>query len=812
MLRTFLKIVGASILIILLAVGTAVQFLPRLAWSWVADKAHEFGVTLHRPTISWQWLGGLRFSLRLQELEADFVVDRAMDKPMDKAVNKTVDAVKGHLRLPSAQVTVDLTGYRDKNLVIVDELVLRDLEGQVQLELKSEKSEGRKSSEPFTVPRLDAFAMDLPAPPVQLQLSRLEFTTKNLQMAVKMTHVAASPPTLRSPDQTLQADASWESLQLRAKGSALSQSLASEAQLQIKNFNMEANTTTTNFAISKADLTIAAQGKSRPPTGAKIPTDWTGQADIKWQRWQAKVKSDQRNPVEWTGGTGSVGAQLLSPGPRLKVELHDLQGGPSGGGDETSRRLRHLRNATGVELRHPVTLVAEIRPVVEGSDLKLHLELQAPELAQARGEIKTARNLSRWQDELRGDLNFDLKGELLGLLSADWPANLTGRIRGTLRFQKEGSLVKNIAAQISAPWLSAQIAGQGDPEKKDADFSGFLVLRLPKAGVRLQGKKISGEVRWPLKVLLRGQERLFVETQLELREFSFEDPSLAVIGANGSVLISQSWAVRHGVWELSPSISWNPFNRIVVDSMADLDKDQKSLVIAKLKIGQREFGPLRLIASFRQNLLSVPSWTLQCQQGQLQGLLLADLHLDRPRAGFALRAVDLNLAKILPPDFLRGRKIQPDLTSFNLTVDLDVMNDLALGSFDWLQMTPGQVYNVLDLLDPLAEKPAFNQARTLLSSAYPTRVQTDLRGHVADFVIATNLINIPPIENVSIAPYLAKFHEDLYASKLMKKLLQVKESVHESVQRNATHYPTHHSTRHPHHNGRDRLRAEGLCG
>lgn len=715
-MRRILLGFGIAVAILLILVVLLVKtWGTSYAWSVASGKARDFGIELTREDLSWNWNGGLGFTLRLRGVGVRTLKPGALS-----------------FDLKVANVDVSAAFLRAENLAVVEELTVTGITGRIAFapEVAADPKSDSVEDTPARVPDLRTLEMEIPKPPLDVELRALKVDARDLEVDAGKLGFAKLAAFAANGALTWKKDAF---------------ALRSATMLDARDVKSESAAVVTVGAV-KADVKL---------DGAFVA--------IVGEKLKIALKPDAK--VEFASLAGKT-AQGLAPRARqLLIEARLTDGGP------------FLKiNGAGVEgipgVPGAVGLSAEIAPkIADGGDVRIDLDADAPGLLRAKGWLQIPRELARAAASVKGDLTFEARGNLFTIFVPEWPSSLASSITGNLKIERSSAETATVIARVSSAWLRLALNARArveGTEVRDADADGSLQVSLPRAGVKWKHLRVGGGLRIPLKLLFRDGERFYVESDMEFRALSFRQPGLAFEGVDGAVFISQSWAARKASWRMAPVHAWNPFSRVDLASSETLDPDQKTLSIARISYGDKTVGPLRMSASFRQNQLFVPSWSLACPQGRFQGVLLMDVRPDQPRMGLSFNAIEVDLAGVLPAAMTGGRKIANDPTSFVLNVDWDVARAQAFGNFDWLRMTPGQVHAALDIFDPLGEKPAFNMTRSMLATAYPTRVRMTMKGSVADTQISTNLVEIPPITNVAISPYLVKYREILFDIPLVK--------------------------------------------
>lgn len=518
-----------------------------------------------------------------------------------------------------------------------------------------------------------------------------------------------------------------------------------------------------NFKISKLDWEAAGAGRPRGQ-----PNQAGHALDLGLSSISAKWK---------IGGEGAWTERSLKPS---QLELHlDV--------DDFGARIEKSHSMAAKKMKGTAKLVEGV-PELDWKFTDLKSSVQPNKIFSGELKLQPRKNLSNrdWELKLDGQLEnlLQLSGSLdLADAWAGIPKNFSGKVHLKIakaffdlflpkipaalklpiqvdgNFSVKNEEVSRFLLKLESKWLQGQLTGKLNASTKNFDVKGQVGLYLPPSGLQIYGHKLAGQAVVPITLVYRARERIFLESKIIFNDFSYAAADFALESIRGELQTYQAWRVQQGRWTLAPLQSWNPFLQVDPASASALDEDQSGLVVSKLRIFDKRLGPLFLSGSLRQNHFTIPNWRLQLPKGEFQGALYFDFQPQQPRVGFLLESRSSDLSQILSARFLGARPFQSDPTSFKLATDWDINEALIFGTFDWYQMSPGQVHNVLDFMDPQGENNTFNMTRNLLNQAYPTRVHGELKGSLAHFFVDTNLLKIPPIRDVPLKAYLIKMKE-----------------------------------------------------
>lgn len=722
-----LRRLGYGLLIVFVLLGAASVggyfWAKSQLWSKIQKIAREHGAELEQPVLQIGWRGGLRFHVLMTGLKGQLKV------PLP---------VTGTFVLPLFEVEGELS--EDYQTVTFYDLKIQDLSGNFTM-----LSDG-KSAEPvpepkdeIEIPKLEMPTIDRPELPLAIDLQRFEITTAQILFLLK------------SPDSEISADMAG----YRIDGSAALAKDLTNFNLAIESKEIKASQKAPGQvadAVVKS-MKFAFASKSQREAPLKIAP--TGQGKIIWSKW-----SFQKTPLK-----------EANP-PTAPLEVADQGGEMNFKADGDQFELTATgRKLTATPLKKPTDWKVDVAPLSQTqSERRYRLAASVPGLFDLDSQIEIPATFNPDHPEAqvtgRVSVHSDVSLLFLDKNPSPWKSQLGGPF--DVRISRGGDL--SLKTQLTGDGVTLALQTELNPRTQEVQASGFVSLNFMDKDFSYAGIKPSGTMSAPFKLLLRQKQKFFFESELRLRAFSVSTPDLKIESLQGSLPVKQAWAYQDGRWQLSPRLSANAFGRADFDSFEPLETRLNQLRIARIEFQKKFYGPVILDLKFEQNLLRSGSWTAVVGEGQIEGALQADLSLDNPRMGLLMRAFDVKLEDLLPPTILEAQQKSERGLSFRLGMDWDLGKATAVGRLDWSDINATQVLQLLDVMDPQFENATFNQARMVLAQAYPTRVQVELRGPVADVRISTNVMNLPEVRNVAISPYLVKANEALYSSEVYRRL------------------------------------------
>lgn len=712
---------GLGLLIFLAVLGVAGAgayfWIKTRLWTEIQAQARAYGAELQKPGLAIRWAGGLRFTLRLTDLTGE------LKEPLP---------ITGRFTLPLLEVDAELTDERRR--AVVHHLLLQGLSGSFHRAAPPAEPPAPATDEGLEIPKIEVPEFERPELPLAVELRDARIATGELSF--RQT----------GEDGALEARLSGLQLQLTAAADAARTEFTGEltlAPLTVRQTSAAAN--------AEADLqSLRLQFASQSPTERPLLIQPKADAAVAWSRLAYTKRPADGAPLE----IADQGGELRARADGAHVDVRG-QG----------------RNLRATMLKKPTDWSFELQPVAQTERERAYrLTAAVPGLLDLRLNLKVPASFDPARPELKADGQISAHSDLSLLVLDENPSPWKSKIDGkfTARLARAGDLA--LQTQLRGDGLSLDLQAELNPRTQEAQASGFVSLDFKGRNFRYAGLHPRGRVSAPFKLLLRQRRKFFVDSELRLQAFSLASPDLQVEAVRGALPVKQAWAFRDGRWELSPRLSPNAFGRADFDSFEPLETRLNQLQIDKVTYQKRVYGPVALDLRFEQNLLRSGSWSAQVGDGAIEGALQADLSLDNPRLGLLMRAFDVKLEELLPASMFRSALRSERGLSFRLGMDWDLGKATAVGRLDWSNIDSAQVLQVLDFLDPQFENATFNQARMVLAQAYPTRVQVEMRGPVADIRIGTNLVNLPEVRNVAISPYLVKANEALYSSELYRNL------------------------------------------
>lgn len=725
-----LKKLGIALLtlvIVLLAAGTGAYYWAKShLWLEIQTRARAQGADLEKPELSLRWKGGARIGVTLKDLRG------RLHEPLP---------LEGSFVVP--RLEFDAEWLRGPNLVIVESLRVEGVTGDFTMESANEEPAAPEENpgDAFQIPKLEVPGLDRPELPVAVELRELKITTGEVRFAQK------------TPSRQLIATTQGITLDLQGRFDETATRFEGQASVGATAVNWRSqdpagSVQTAHLKLKSLRLPFASENPADQPL--RIQPRFEIQAAWETLSFQKNSRAKDAATLEIQDQGGQLTARAEGQSFQLEGQGRGLRASALKkttdwnfavtpvAQTENERRYRMVVIVPGLlDFKTLATLPVNFNPerpqLRAAGDLKVHTDLSL---------LVLERNPSPWRSEVAGKFDVELKpaGDVL------------------------------LRTQMTGTGMTLRLQSDLNPRTQEVQASGFVSIHFQNPDFHVAGLHPRGRVAAPFKILLRQQRKFYLESELRLSAFSIRSPDLRIDGMDGTLPVRQAWAFREGQWQLSPKLSPNAFGRADFDSFEPLESRVNELRIRQLNFGDRTYGPISLEMKFEQNLLRSGSWSARVGEGEIEGALQADLNLENPRVGLLMRAFDVKLEELLPSSMFRSAQKSERGLAFRLGMDWDLGKATAVGRLDWTNINSTQVMQILDFLDPQFENKTFNQARMILAQAYPTRVQVEMRGPVADVRISTNLLTLPDVRNVAISPYLIKANEALYSSELYRQL------------------------------------------
>lgn len=712
--RRILISLGVIILVFVMPFVIFLAWAKAELWNEVASQARPYGVELNKPDIQIRWWGGWRFQVKIENLKGDL---------------RPPFAAQGTFQLPYLETNFEL--FENFKKVRIEDFKVTGLSFDLEMQPEAKAQEPTPPSEEFEIPALELPSFERPELPLEVEVLSLDL---NL-----------SPSSFKLLGEN-QVKTQFQSMHAAGKAHFAPKLSELELNTSLKDLNLSFESPTQKAQLN--DLNLEAKILTKGTKDKPLLLTPNVDVILLWSKLAFQKPKPQPLEIQDRGGKFQI---QLSP---EKLSL-------SAQGNALSSSL----------LNRPSDWSLKLDPELgKGRDRNLKLHLDLPGLLHLDTRIQVPQNLDPKHPagKVQGNLSFHSDLSLLALKENPfpWREMIGGPFKAELR--SAGDL--HLETKLGGKDFSFQTQAILNPKSQEAEASGFFSIDFRRRDLSLKDIRPTGRISAPYKFLARQKRQIFFETELRFHDFSLSTPDLKITSLQGNIPLKQSWLYQNQGWFLSPRLRPNAFARADFESFEPLESRLNVIRIQKLEWQKKTYGPITLDLRFEQNLLRSGNWSAQVADGILEGSLQADLTLDHPRLGLLMRAFEVRLQDLLPTTILQSQIQNAKGLSFRLGMDWDIANATAVGQLDWSSITSEQVLQILDVLDPKFENSTFNQARMLLGSAYPTRVQVNLRGSVADVRLKTNVMDLPEVRNLAISPYLIKANEALYASPLYQEL------------------------------------------
>lgn len=714
-----LGIAFVVLLVLLIAAGLGGYYWAKSsAWSKIASLAAEKGALLEKPEWSFSWRGGRHFVIDITNLKGQ------LQAPLP---------IEGHFALPQLHLDVSLS--EDNHTVTLHDLKIQQLTGQFVMTSKAEVplTEGPG----IAIPDLEVPVFERPSLPVDLVLKSFQISGKDIDFTLR----TEGPPALQK-----NLKVQMQGLTISGQGQLIQDKTALQASIELNPSEIEQDTAT---QLAKMSLTHL---KLNVTQGAEVTTPYSLALKTEGSLTWAKMSLEKKEVK---------GLKLADQGGRFEFQAE---------GRHLDLKLQGQKMSAN-SLKKPADWSLTFQPLHQDQDSgDYQFEFVLPELLNLQSQmtlprrVDTSHLVGHWQGRIR--FLPEVAGLFMEVADLPWKKQVEGPFDVTLK--PDGGIVVDTA--MKSEGFDFDLNGSFHPQKGEAVASGALHLNLRPGDIKMAGLSPQGRMHMPFKLLLRPRQKFFFDSELQFQGFTLQSKDMKAENLEGVLPIKQSWAYEEGHWQLSPRLTPNAFGRADFESFQPLEGNPNTLRLTRLEFQKKTYGPISFDMKFEQNLLQSGAWSAQVGQGQLEGALQADVSLDNPRLGLLMRAFEVKLDELLPETMLRTQHRSEKGLTYRLGMDWDLGKATAVGRLDWSDIDSPQVMQILDYLDPQFENATFNQARMILAQAYPTRLQVEMRGPVADVRISTNLVTLPDVRNVAISPYLVKANESLYASELYRTL------------------------------------------
>lgn len=723
---------GAFFLLLLVGGIAGYLWVKSSLWKEIDRLAQEQGAILEQPSLQLRWRGGLRFWVRLEGLKG------RLQSPAP---------VTGSFELPLLETDVEvLNEYRR---VQIDHLKIQGFSGEFQMAAGVDPaSEKREDPDEVELAKFSVPSMKRPSLPVEVELKQMELSTgKILFLRTSQEAKTQEPVEMRL---------NLSKLELSGQALMTAQNTNFSLTLKIEDSNLQQTSPQQQVAMDLKSFALTVINESQPETPLLLAP--VVQGEMQWSALRfrkepqavATANSPPPSPLEMSDKGGRMDFKAVGNDIRVSMQGKDLSSSILKKSSDWSLELSPLPS--------------------RGKTRRYKLNLKIPQLLDLKSQIQVPARFNTNHPELNWQGEIAFHSDLSLLVMDKNPSPWHSEMKGTFKVSLGSAGDVWFETKLNGDGLNFQIESELNPKTQEIQASGFMSMDFRNRKFTFAGLTPGGRLSSPFKLLLRQEKKFFFESELRFNGFSLQSKDLRIESMQGSLPVKQAWAFADERWELSPRLTPNAFGRADFESFEPLESRLNLLRISKVEFEKKTYGPVSLELKFDQNLLRSGAWSAKVGEGEIEGALQADVSLDSPRLGLLMRAFNVKLEDLLPDSTFRSKQKSERGLSYRLGMDWDLGKATAVGRLDWSEINSAQVLQILDLLDPQFENATFNQARMVLAQAYPTRVQVEMRGPVADIRINTNLLSLPDVRNVAISPYLVKANESLYASELYRTL------------------------------------------
>ncbi len=441
------------------------------------------------------------------------------------------------------------------------------------------------------------------------------------------------------------------------------------------------------------------------------------------------------NPVVATNFKGKLSgewqrtapAESLDPGSgEFQMHLTHSRDGRSIGGRVTTKKIQKLETAA--------LGASQIDFQFQQSGPLASKEIQM----QTKGELKGIQFLGA-----HASLNSSAKD----FTSLEFDLAASGTPRGLELTKAKVTLGKNV--------VNLELSGKALFLEKELQIEGQAGVDLQKQMTLMGEHKLRGHLTIPVAAYVRANEWINVSGQLKFSNFDYAGPKFQLQSISGFLPFQEQLQLKNRKFVFTELLQLNTFTRVTFDRVEPLLMNASPLVIKKIVVEDKTYGPLVIHGLLRQNLLLGQKLDLSLGQGQLGGEFYFDFYPRTLSFGLLTRLTNVRPDEVLPKSF-RGRgPVSNEPISARTAIVYEINSRSLEGKIDVTQIGQSQLLTLINVMDPEYRDDRLNQLRTVLGFAYPTSVAAQFSQGYMDFDVALNIGKpIPKIRGVAVSPFL----------------------------------------------------------
>ena len=736
---------------ILVAIGYyAISFY---AWGVIQKIARENDVEIDKKHFGWTWHGGLDFELNILGAQLDV-------KSLKKVIKNESPIEDFKAQIAVEKIAVRIQYQREISQLTVKNFEFGKINGRLnavifQTEQSTSKQDlANKDDESLLrFPDLRNLILEIPELPIHIVIENGHLQISTLEVAVQVRS--------KEDRQKIGFLISDEGFDLNFKGIATAKmDFESKGKFQIKNLTLESRGK--QVAVEKVDLKF-----------------WASLADVNGKtssesKKNKTVRLETETALIITGFKSVLSEQKLSlAGESITAKFQNKKG-------ETNIELKTVGVAGLAVLNFPVSIdVVTKQDSKMLGDMEYHLNAEIKDVAKLSGLVTLPRKFSELKKQFFALLHFESKKKLFSIPMLKKFDQYGGDIK--LDLEADASPKRNnvlIKAKINSDLLRGDIKATTSPDFKNLESNGTLQILNSRSVVTFSEHKLKGEIILPFRLTFNNEKKIRFETILQFNHFNYSNPSVQLQNVHGRFEVMQGWDFitknSKSHWQLNPIFEWHPFAKTDLQTALESNSEglKERLEIEEIHYSGKKVGPFSIRIGVSQNQINIPEFRLanKDERGQIQGMFLFDFLPSRSKLGLMVAARSFDLSQVIPESAIGIKLVKGERTEFSFDSELDLKKGKLDSHFLWEKMTPPQILNIINFLDPLADKASFNTIRQTLSKAYPTRLEFDVKENIGAIKISTNIINLPKIQNLEIRPFISPLFESYRKIEFLKKI------------------------------------------
>lgn len=294
------------------------------------------------------------------------------------------------------------------------------------------------------------------------------------------------------------------------------------------------------------------------------------------------------------------------------------------------------------------------------------------------------------------------------------------------KFSNQTLLIPHFQLATSGGELNVNGNLHWDPAQTQSE--GKLVVGFDRGIGKFMDLTLGGILTIPWTIHLRNKtSEVFLDTQLQLKQFSFTAGATQIKEVNGIIPIREALKLKGGRPEFLHLSKYDPFKRVDFDRLHPLMLQNPFLRINEIRFEDKSYGPLATVLGVEQNLLTANDLRFDLRAGTIAGELNFDFAPQQLQLGLLSRVNDLKLGAVLPKRLRRVEGEESKQISARTALNVNIGTRLIEGRIDITQIGADQLITLINALDPNYEDNQLNKIRKALAIANPTLIELELK-------------------------------------------------------------------------------------